>query len=407
MKKKNHSKKCAKNAQNTQKISDTLWSETEKTQENYKPNMVLKTQNNKITQKNAQKMRKMRKISDNLWSETEKTQENYIPNMVIDTQNNKITQKNEQLQNDNFIDDNIQIHNYNENINEVNKCNLCNKIFVSSYNLKRHLVNFCKYNKQSYSNDLKNLNNLNDNNDYITLQNKYNDIKDKYDDIKEDYSNIKEKFDELLDLIKNNKNNLGTNANINNLNNINNINSGQINSNNQTNSNNINIFQFGKEDYSKIPNQLILKAIMSSTGAGIPCNLIEKLHFNNDFPELKNICITDRNRKYALLWNGKKWIRHKYNDIGTDMLDRCLCLISDRMDELDKIVTDKKVFNIKKKALDKLENVNSEDEAENSDEDEKITMQKINNRQKFRKQASEKIEESLYNNRDLIYNNQN
>ena len=157
-----------------------------------------------------------------------------------------------------------------------------------------------------------------------------------------------------------------------------------------------------KEDYSKIPNQLILKAIMTSTGAGIPCNLIEKLHFNNDFPELKNICITDRNRKYALLWNGKQWIQHKYEDLGTDMLDRCLYLISDRMDELQSIVKDKQTFNIKKKALDKLENVNLEDEAEDSNEDEKITLQKAFKREQFRKQASEKIEESLYNNRKLV-----
>jgi hypothetical protein len=185
--------------------------------------------------------------------------------------------------------------------------------------------------------------------------------------------------------------------NKNNTNNTNNTNNGQINCNNT-----VNIYQFGKEDYSKIPNQLILKAIMSSTGAGIPCKLIEKLHFNNDFPELKNICITDRNRKYALLWNGKQWTQHKYDDLGTDMLDRCLCLISDRMYALQSIVKDKRMFNIKKKALDELENIKLEDEVDDSNEDDKITLQKVSYVEQFRKQASEKIEESLYNNRKLV-----
>jgi hypothetical protein len=82
------------------------------------------------------------------------------------------------------------------------------------------------------------------------------------------------------------------------------------------------------------------------------------------------------------------------------MLDRCLYLISDRIDEIEKIVVDKKVFDIKKKALNKLENI--DDEAEDSNEDEKITKIKANERLKFRKIASEKIEEFMYNNRDII-----
>ena len=60
------------------------------------------------------------------------------------------------------------------------------------------------------------------------------------------------------------------------------------------------------------------------------------------------------------------FITYKFGneDLGTDMLDRCLYLISDRMDELQSIVKDKQTFNIKKKALDRLENVNLELELE-------------------------------------------
>jgi hypothetical protein len=177
-----------------------------------------------------------------------------------------------------------------------------------------------------------------------------------------------------------------------------------INATTSSNNNNITIYQFGKEDYSKISNADILKTIMSSTGVGIPVALIEKIHFNNDYPEYKNVCITDINRKHALLWNGKKWLRKRYDNIGTDMLDKCLYLISDRMDDLEKIVSDHYTFNIKKKTLNRLENVNSDDEADDTDEDEKVIKIRIDDRKNFRKFASEKIEESLYNNKDIICN---
>ena len=265
------------------------------------------------------------------------------------------------------------------------KCKFCDKEYSRKDNLSRHINKFCKAKKHF--------------DEFELLKKKYEDIVEKYEEVLEVLAS---KNDISTTHSVNNSNNP---TNSNNANNSNNTNNGSINSNNvnQKNSNNnITVFQFGKEDYSKIPNQLILKTIMSSTGAGIPCSLIEKLHFNKDYPEYQNVCITDMNRKYALLWNGKKWLKHKCEDIGTDMLDRCLCLISDRMDEIEKIVVDKKTLNIKKKALDKLENINSENEASDSDEDKQTTKLKAIERQKFRKKASDKIEEFLYNNRDLI-----
>lgn len=75
------------------------------------------------------------------------------------------------------------------------------------------------------------------------------------------------------------------------------------------------------------------------------------------------------------------------------------------MDELENIVVDKQTFNIKKKALDRLENIELKDEVVELDEDKKITLHKASIRQIFRKQTSDKIEEFLYNNRDLVYIN--
>ena len=142
---------------------------------------------------------------------------------------------------------------------------------------------------------------------------------------------------------------------------------------------------------------------MKSTGAGIPSLLVENIHFNDQFPEYKNVCITDLNRKYALLWNGKKWIKRKYDTIGTELLDKCLFVITERLDEIkESLPHDKKLLGIKLKTLDRLENKDPEDEAEYSEEDDRVVRSRIEDRKNFRKMARDKIKEVLYNNRNII-----
>lgn len=253
---------------------------------------------------------------------------------------------------------NLEVENKNEKRQEITEheykynCLYCEKIFTRSDSLNRHTEKYCKSKQKS----------------------------DEFDVLKVKYEELLKKYNTMIQ-----NNVITTNNSI--KGNTNNTNNGTITT----------IYQFGKEDYSKITNNDILKSIMSSTGVGIPVALIEKMHFNNEYPEFKNVCITDINRKYALLWNGKKWLRKKYENIGTEMLDRCLCLISDRMDELEKLVTDSKTFNIKKRTITKLEN-------EDSDDTDDILQIKIKEDKKnFRSYASSKIEESLYNNKDIVY----
>jgi len=267
------------------------------------------------------------------------------------------------------IDDNTNDKSINNEITKPKSnfvCMHCDKEYTRNDSLVRHINIYCKSKNKT----------------------------DEFNKLKQKYEDLLFKYEEVLKAKGTINSNNSTNSN-NTMNNSHNT--------NLTNTSNINIYQFGKEDYSKITNNDILKSIMSSTGAGIPVALIEKMHFNNEYPEFKNVCITDINRKHALLWNGKKWLRKKYEKIGAEMLDRCLCLISDRMDELEKLVTDKKTFGIKKKTIDRLEDINSDNEAEITGEDYAIVKARNEDRKNFRLFASDKIEESLYNNKDVIY----
>lgn len=278
---------------------------------------------------------------------------------------NKKTTKNKII----IIDDTNNIINDDSNNDETAKlknnfvCKHCDKEYSRNDSLNRHINNYCKSKKKTE--------------EFNKLKQKYEDLLFKYEEI------LKTKG------IINSNNSINSNNTMNNSHNT-----------NLTNTSNITIYQFGKEDYSKITNNDILKSIMSSTGVGIPVALIEKMHFNNEYPEFKNVCITDINRKHALLWNGKKWLRKKYEKLGTEMLDRCLCLISDRMDELEELVADKKTFGIKKKTIDKLEDIEDEDDYDSDSDTQKSN---IEDRKNFRIFASNKIEESLYNNKDVIY----
>ncbi len=87
-----------------------------------------------------------------------------------------------------------------------------------------------------------------------------------------------------------------------------NVNITNINSNNTTNNNMINI-TISLTPYND-PNmegmQQYLEAAVRKTFLSVP-TLIESVHFNNEYPENQNICITNRRTKDAKVFDGKKW----------------------------------------------------------------------------------------------------
>jgi DNA-directed RNA polymerase subunit RPC12/RpoP len=76
-----------------------------------------------------------------------------------------------------------------------------------------------------------------------------------------------------------------------------------------TNNNSINYITISLTPYND-PNmegmQKYLEAALRKTFLSVP-NLIESVHFNKEYPENHNICITNRRTKDAKVFDGKKW----------------------------------------------------------------------------------------------------
>jgi hypothetical protein len=81
-----------------------------------------------------------------------------------------------------------------------------------------------------------------------------------------------------------------------------NINTGTINN----TTNNIIIVGHGKEDMTKIDSADILKVLKNGYNSTI--HLTEAVHFNPKYPEFQNVYISNMKDKYAMMYNGKKWM---------------------------------------------------------------------------------------------------
>jgi DNA-directed RNA polymerase subunit RPC12/RpoP len=163
--------------------------------------------------------------------------------------------------------------NPNNIIKKEYKCTYCIKPFSSNSNLYKHLKNICKVKKQDDTNKEQ---------IYQQLLNEHLNIKNENEDIKKELIEIKNK------LLK------GSTIN----NNSNNINNGTIN--------NIQIIAHGKEDLSKIKENVVLQLVKRGWRS-VPM-FTEYLHCNDKFPEQKNIYINDINRKYCMIYNGNEWL---------------------------------------------------------------------------------------------------
>ena len=154
-------------------------------------------------------------------------------------------------------------------------CKYCNKTFKHHSSLSKHIKYACKKNKDE---DLQEL---------VRLLNQKNEIKDKQiTEILNQNKKMQRQIDKLTSKLQ--------------IQHIHNT-----NSNNNTINYNIKLLNFNQTDYSHLTEQDYMKCLQD-------CNycvksLIEKVHFNEEKPENKNIYISNIKNKYIMLYKNNKW----------------------------------------------------------------------------------------------------
>jgi hypothetical protein len=195
------------------------------------------------------------------------------PCKKVDVENESQMNHNESQMNHNESQKNI-------NLQKEYKCNYCNKLFPTNSNMCRHIKSYCKVKKQDDSEKETIYQQLL--NEHLNIKNENKDIKNKNEYIEKELIEIKKK--------------LLTNKTINN--NTKNINNGTIN--------NIQIVAHGKEDLSRIKENVVIQLVKRGWRS-LPM-FTEYLHCNDKFPEQKNIYINDINRQHCMVYNGKEWL---------------------------------------------------------------------------------------------------
>ena len=198
-----------------------------------------------------------------------------------------------------------------ENQKEHFKCRYCDKIYKHYQSRNRH-EKTCNKNKEKLLNEkCKKLEKEND------------ELRKELNEYKKQMAEMKEQIRQLLN--KNCKIHPKTLQKINkqlNNNNINNINTQNNIQNQQNNINNINIIGFDKmnldEIFSEKEQLKILKKKFGSLNY-----LIEYAHFNNKYPQLKNIKITNLKDNFAYKYDEKKkkFIATSKDELINDLVD--------------------------------------------------------------------------------------
>jgi hypothetical protein len=155
-------------------------------------------------------------------------------------------------------------------INVEIKCEYCNTNFSYKSGKDKHML-ICKEKTRQQRED--------------------REKKDKDKKIKKLERELEKEKSKNTKIINNTTNNTMTNSN---------------NTNNNTINNYITISLTPYNDPNMEGMQQYLEAAVRKTFLSVP-SLIESVHFNKEFPENQNICITNRRTKDAKVFDGKKW----------------------------------------------------------------------------------------------------
>ena len=187
----------------------------------------------------------------------------------------------------------------------IHNCTYCNKVFKRNWHLERHLKT-CKIKTQSNENK------------------ELEELKDKVEDLIIQLSNQNNKILNTTNNITHDNKTLNkTNCNNNNNNNI---------------IQNISINNYGEENLKCLTEEYLTKLIKGAFTA-IP-KLIEKIHFNPEYPENQNIKITNKKEPYIKVRKNNKWELQDKKETLDTIVDDKYDILDDHIDSNEENLTE-------------------------------------------------------------------
>lgn len=172
------------------------------------------------------------------------------------------------------------------------QCPYCEKIFSTKGHLNRHIKNYCK--------------NIEDDKNENTY------LKTLLEEQKKMFNEERVKLYEQIDLLLNKVGNTTI-------------------TNNQTN--NIQLNNWGAEDLGHITDSLKTELIKIPYGA-IP-KMIEAVHFNDKYPQNKNISIANKKDNMVKIYSGGKWVYKNRDETINDLVEGKYLILDNHYEKLD------------------------------------------------------------------------
>lgn len=201
-------------------------------------------------------------------------------------------------------------------INIKIKCVYCTKNFSRSDALNRHNKFGCKM-KEEHIKKSKN--------EETTIEKIKNDMEEKFKQLQEKIVSLEK---ENNDIKKKTGNKIIKTKNVN----SNNVNSNNNLTQNNIQNNHIVMISHGKEDMSKIDPKIIIDSL--KLGYDSVPNLIEKIHYNSDYPEFQNIYLSCPKNPYMLIYDEEKWNYKEVRESVDSLYDTKVELLEEYFDEL-------------------------------------------------------------------------
>jgi len=258
-------------------------------------------------------------------------------------------------------------------------CKHCHKKFSRTDALKRHISNTCKVKKQKENEKEEIFQQLMD------QCNKQKEVNNKQEKMLNTALKQIEVLTGEITKLKSNGKNIMKNCN----------NTTNTNSNNTTN--NIIMMDFGKENLQIVDKSEFIKIVKNNkiTGVKITDELVKAIHFNDKYPQLNNIYISDINRQKCMIVENNEWKLSPVDQIP-QVIENIVKYSNEKNEELSAKYKDNKTVTARLKVIDKYTKLSDPEYLDELIEDE-APRKEIKRCKDFQQHAYDTVKTTLYN----------